>query len=895
MMMEIVNLRCEYMANPLGIGVKTPRFCWEIVSGIQDTFQTAYQIRAALGGELVWDSGKTPGENSVHVLYSGRPLQSGRRYDWQLTVWDNHNNEAGNAAWFETGLLDPSDWTARWIVPQLPPAKREPKAGLASMASGKNKKALPVEKRLNPCSILRREFVVTGDVKKVRVYATAHGCYSLEINGKRADDREFAPEFSDYRKILFYQTYDVTALLRRGENTIGAVLSDGWYCGRIGVTGDNCQYGDRHALLLEMVIEYTDGNITRIVSDEDFRCSTGPIVYSDLFIGEKYDARIHPEEWRGVTVENYGYEQLQAFPGDPVRRVMEIRPRAVLKTPKGETLIDLGQNIAGRMKMRVQGKTGTEVTLEHSETLDEQGNFTMNILGRNKDQTVKYVLSGGETEIYEPCFTFHGFRYVRVTGYPGAVTKENFTGIVLGSDMTRTGGFECSDPLLNQLQSNIFWSQRANMISIPTDCPQRERAGWTGDIQVFAPTAGFNMDTSAFLERWLKSVRTEQFADGQIPMIVPYIDAYKQSVAKMFKTGCSCGWGDACIIVPLALYRIYGDINVLRENYDMMKGWMRYIENRAYNYNPPDLKMNPLYWTNRKKREHSKYLWNTKFHFGDWLIPSKSGSGVMGMIQGAYATKRMAASAYYAYSTGLMAEIAGILGSAADQKKYGDLNAKIKEAFAGAYISKKGRIKPNLQGAYVLALQFGLVPERLKNAALNRLVALIHANGKRLDTGFLSMPFLLDVLWDNGHKDLAYTILRQDKCPSWLYEIKNGATTIWESWKAITPEGKITNVSYNHYAFGCVGGWMYRKIGGLYPLEPGYKKILMRPEPDERLSSAKTSLHTVYGKAVCEWKREKDKFHVRVEIPCNTRALAVLPDGVSHEVGSGTYEFTCNR
>lgn len=634
--LRVVNLRTEYLRNPL-IDVRRPRFSWELASNARGTLQEAYRLIVAesesvldSGTDLIWDSSRVQARDSVHVVYSGPELRPKTRYYWRVITWDNYGNESEQTerAWFEMALLDGSEWEASWIEPDLAPVRREPKQSPAMM--GFKTSSEPPEKRLTPPSLLRREFAVRAGIRRARVYCTAHGIYSLEVNGQHADDREFAPEFTAYEKILCYQTYDVTALLIPGTiNVLGITIADGWWAGRVGMTGDSCQYGDRHALLLRLEIDYDDGSSDCVVSDESFRCSTGPIAYSDIFIGERYDARkeipgwskvgFDASNWKPVKVANYMKGNLVAQHGEPVKRVMEFPAVSVLKTPKGDTVVDIGQVIAGRIRMRVSGPAGIVVSLKHTEVLNEHGNFINNIAGRNKDQEDFYILKGIGDEIWEPKFTFHGFRFVRLTGFPGEPKASDFTAVVISSSMQTSGSFECSDPLLNRLQQNIVWSQRGNMLSIPTDCPQRERAGWTGDIQVYAPTACFNSDMDAFLTRWLRSLAADQLPDGQVPFVVPYLRGYREDIAGVFFTHSSAGWGDACHLVPLTMYKKYGDLRILEECWPVMMKWMDYVEKRAAEHDPLTKMINPLRFFS--KSEQDKYLWNSGFHFGDWLIP----------------------------------------------------------------------------------------------------------------------------------------------------------------------------------------------------------------------------------------------------------------------------------
>jgi len=881
-MLTVQKLTCEYQFTPLGLDSATPRLGWKLDSSIQATAQTAYQIKVMAfspDGKEVWDSGRVEARKSYGIAYAGKPLESRTRYYWNVRVWDNHGREASSdMAWFETALMNIDEWKAKWITPQLPPLPDEPDPSIVASILFKPRK--PPENRLIPCSMLRRNFSLAHEIKKARLYATAHGVYKMEINGTRVGNQELAPEFSAYHKVLYYQTYDITNLLVKGGNAIGAIIADGWYCGHIGMTGVGRQYGDRHALLLQMEIELTNGEIVCIVSDNEFRCTNeGPHRYSDLFIGEMYDARreiigwsssgYDATGWKGVDILPDTLENLIAFTGAPVRRFKELTPIAVIKTPNNDTVIDVGQVIAGRMQMRVQGLAGIRVSLEHGEVLNHKGNFINNIMGANKDQKDCYILKGGEMEEYEPAFTFHGFRYVRIKGYPGEVKKENFKAIVIASDLEQSGGFSTSNPKLNRLQSNITWSQYGNMVSIPTDCPQREKAGWTGDIQVYAPTAVYNQNALIFLSRWMQSLRAEQFPTGEVPFIVPYIENYRTKIAPRFKTDSTAGWGDACIIVPYELYLRYGDVQILRENYEVMKKWMGFISRL---------------WESGE--------WTSKFHYGDWMIPSIS-KGITGGPKGAKMTKEFVASAYYVYSCDLMSKIAGILDKSSEKQQFDILRGKLKNQFADQYIDGSGVFKNDFQGYYVLALQFGLIPDELKNKYVNRLVHMIEQNGGCLDTGFLSVPFILDVLCENKQRELAYKILYQEKPPSWLYEVNSGATTIWESWEAIRLNGKVTNASYNHYAFGCVGDWMYRNLLGINNASVGYEDVVIHPRPDASLQFASGYHETPLGEVAVNWAKENGNFLLNVKIPCNASALIIMPDGTQENVGSGEYKFKC--
>lgn len=536
----------------------------------------------------------------------------------------------------------------------------------------------------------------------------------------------------------------------------------------------------------------------------------------------------------------------------PVKELLSLEPERIFTSPAGELILDVGQVVAGNVEFTVTAPSGTVITLEHSEVLDENGNYYNNILGVNKEQQITYITKEG-TQTYRPYFTYHGFRYVRISGWTGRPSVHAFKIHVFSSKMENIGDFYTSDARINRLRKNIWWSQVANTISIPTDCPQREKAGWTGDIMAYAPTMCFNRGADAFLT--------------------------------------SCGWGDAVLMVPLAVYEAYGDRRILEENYGAMKKWLAYIQDRCENHHPEGY----VSWDTRR-RERSRYLWNTDFHFGDWLIPSI----VLGNPDGAamndtaFATMHIVAQAYGALSAKTMAKIAGILGNVRDQSFYETQYEQRRQAFIEEYVHDDGTIDGDFQGIYVIALKVGLVPEHVRPKMAEHLCQMIRDNRGCLDTGFLSVLFLMDVLTENGKRDAAYKLLFQTRCPSWLYEVEKGATTLWESWGAIGEDGSVSTYSYNHYAFGCVGAWMYREIGGLKALEPGYRKMLIRPSLDCGLDYACVSEETPYGKAQVFWEKLGNQAVVQVIVPANTTALICLHKRPQETVGSGRYVYVCD-
>ena len=747
-----------------------------------------------------------------------------------------------------------------------------------------------------PSKYIRIPFESKKAIKKARVYMTAHGIYQFYVNGVRYDNREFAPENTSYHKLLQYQIYDITPLLQMGKNVFGIIIGDGWWCGRVGTTGDSCQYGNKLGLLFESVITYHDGS-KQIITGSQGKSMSGPIIFSDLFVGEKYDARkelsgwlkadYDDSNWDEVKEVDYPIDNLVGQSSEPVRIINSFKPKRIIKTPANETVIDAGKIVAGFVEFSLTAKAGIEIKLEHSEVLDTNGNYYNNILGTNKEQTDIYITKDG-FQTFRPHFTYHGFRYIRITNWPQTISLDDFKINVISSDMESISSFKTNNRLINQLQHNIVSSQVANSISIPTDCPQREKAGWTGDIMAYAPTMCFNSNAHSFLRSWMNNVRVDQLKNGEIPVVVPYLKAYEIFIKGMTGFETSCGWGDAVLTVPYAIYEAYGDKQILIDNYDAMKKWMNYIEERMHNHHPKDY---DTYDQARKKRSY--YLWNTDFHFGDWLIPSLVLNNPDGgaMMDTAYATMEIVAPAYAAFSCQYMAKIATILKKEDDSQKYKQLYDKIRQAFIEEYVHEDGTIDADFQGIYVIALKNNLVSETVRPKMVEHLCKLIKDNNNCLDTGFLSVLFLMDVLCENGKHDVAYQLLFQTKCPSWLYMVEHGATSIWESWGAVGEDGTVSTYSYNHYAFGCIGDWMYRELGGLQIIEPGYKKFKVALALDYGLEFVSIQENSPYGKIKIDWQRIKNQIIVHVTVPVNTTADIVLLNFVKKDVGSGNYTF----
>lgn len=685
-------------------------------------------------------------------------------------------------------------------------------------------------------------------------------------------------------------------LLRPGANVLGLVLTDGWYAGRIAMLGRSAQYGDLLRATWELTVDDADGGIQTIVPDASVVSARGPIDWSDIFIGERHDARLRVPGWATATFEPSGWTpcrlvdvdtRVHPFIGEPVRRVMELPVQTVAPSSDGGSILDFGQVIAGRVRFTLTAARGTVVRLEHSEALTPAGDFFNNLVGANKDQVDEYVFAGdADGESWEPEHTFHGFRYVKVTGLASMVEAKDFTAVVVASDLEETADLRTSDARLNQLVSNTRWSQRGNFLAIPTDCPQRERAGWTGDLQVFAPTAATLMGVAAFLERWLRNLRIDQQQfDGVVPDVVPMPPAAAIEGRSEPYARASAGWGDVVTIAPWALYRHYGDDRVLSDNLDAMLQWIDVQRNEARTIVPPRLEGKPL---TREQRARNELLWNGPIAWGDWLAPStaiRDDEDLLdGLMRGPKLTSEYTGPAFQVLSLETAASTASVLGRHAIAEQLTEEAAAVRAAFAAEYLEVDGRIGPDMQGVYVLALATGLVPDHRRTQVAQRLVDAIRSVGDHLDTGFVSIPYLLDVLWEHGYKDVARTLLFQDTVPSWLYEVRMGATSIWESWDAVGDDGIVKESSLNHYAFGCVVDWMMRRIAGIAILEPAYRVTAIRPDLDGPLTWCAAHVDTPYGRFAVEWSRDGDLTQIDVEVPSGAEARIELSSSWSCDV-----------
>ncbi|MGM7774647.1 glycoside hydrolase family 78 protein [Arthrobacter sp. KNU-44] len=850
---HVVRLQTEHRTVALGIGEARPRLSWQTEAPAgweQRKYEIAVEraVKARVTTEVV-------SPESVLVEWPFPALTSRERVEVRVRVWGKDDNPSlwSDSLTIEAGLLAAEDWMAVAITPNLE-YDRE------------------VE---NPPALLRRSFTTEADIACARLYVTGQGVYEVEINGRRIGEEVLAPGWTSYDHRLLYSTFDVTDYVVDGENAIGAWLADGWFRGRIGFQGGTRNtYGDRTSLLAQLEITYEDGRSEVITTDGEWRTSHSPITFASFYDGERYDARLEQDgwsqpcfddsSWSGVLAAKLAKSTLEAPAGPPVRCTEELAPQRVWTSPSGKTLIDFGQNLVGRLRLSVQGKPGDTVTIRHAEVLQDGELYTRPL--RLAASTDEYTLADSAEHNWEPRFAMHGFRYAEITGAVDAVKLDALIARVHHTDMERTGWFECSDPLINRLHENVRWSMRGNFVSIPTDCPQRdERLGWTGDIQVFAPTASFLYDCSGMLAGWLKDVADEQLPDGTVPWYVPWVQAGSWDA-----TIPGAVWGDVAVLTPWTLYERFGDKGVLSDQYASSKAWVDLMAERA----------------------GETHLWDEGFQLGDWLDPAAPPHDPADARTDRY----LVATAYFAWSARQLSRIADVLGNTDDEVRYAELAENVRQAFARRYVHEDGTMTSDAQTAYALALVFDLLPtESQKSRAAARLAELVAESGKRIATGFAGTPVISDALTLGGHVGTAYDLLTEEECPSWLYAVKQGGTTIWERWDSMLPDGTINPgemTSFNHYALGAVADWMHRVIGGLSPLEPGYRKIGIRPLPGGGITHATTRHLTPYGMAEVGWRIENGTMHLDATVPTGTTATVQLPGGLPSELGPGKHHVS---
>lgn len=840
--MVLKDFTIEYRKNPIGLDVN-PRFSWKLINLKENTMQKAYHLLVMGKEGIIWDSKKVESEESIFIPFGGDQLEPFTAYTVKVTVWDNYDSCASAEGSFETGLLSQKNWKGKWITHNM-------------------------EEKATACPIFTKSFHAKNvQINKARMYATACGVYEIEINGEKADDTFLAPGWTSYHNRLQYQTYDITQLIKTNENRVCITVGNGWYKGYLNGEGENAFYGDRVAFLGMIYIEYADGEKEIIGTGSDWSYTTGHIQSSELYFGEEQDFtrnKLQEKEQEEKAILFDSSDKVRCIvsqESNPVRIIMRIKANKKIITPKGELVIDFGQNLVGVTEIKLPKLKDKKLTVYHAETLDKEGNFyTENY--RTAISTDSYIYGDEDVgRVVLPHFTYHGFRFIKLEGVHDNIDINRFCACVMHTDMEQTGEFHCSNPSVNQLQNNIQWSQRGNYVDIPTDCPQRdERLGWTGDAQIFAGTGSYNFNTALFFKKWMKDVAAESDEQRGVPQIVPNI--IKNSI------GTSV-WSDCSTVIPWTVYQMYGDKQILEEQYENMKLWVEYI----------------------RKNTGKNVLWLNGFQRGDWLSLDSDAS--LNLMSGG-TDKNLVANVYYAYSTRILRDTAKILGKE-DYIQYSELYVCIVEAIIEEYVTSTGRLVTETQTACALLLYFDLLKEQYKPRVIEILENNLVLHRGHLTTGFVGTAFLCHALTENGRHNLAENILLSEDYPGWLYAVKMGATTIWERWDSILPDGEFNQLgmnSLNHYSFGSVGDWMYRKIAGINPLEAGYKRILIKPHLTLTMPDVEAKLESVYGTIRYSQKCAGKRIMIEVEIPANTSAVAVLPEREDEiEIGSGTYRY----
>jgi alpha-L-rhamnosidase len=876
-MLAIKQITVNYLIDPVGI-TETPQFGWVIESDKTNVIQKTFQLKISNDHNfqnIVYDSGVVKSEQSAHIEAESLELVSSIKYYIKIKISDN-SEESGwsDAACFTTALLRNEEWKGNFVSAE-------------TEADADNSKG----------TFVRTKFSANSDIASAIVYSTALGLYKLYINGKKVGDDEFTPGWTSYKKHLVYQVYDVTRLLHSGENAIGAMLGAGWYKGTMGFGGLRNHYGVQTALLCQLEITYLDGKKAILVTDDSWRGMDSPILFSEIYDGEIYDARLEikgwncprfdDSQWKSVTAVEYDKSVLTAQAECKVSEIEKIPAKELIITPQGDAVINFGQNLTGWITFKVKGNAGDCVVLNHFEVLDSKGNVYLDNLRKAK-QTVTYTLKGGAEESFHPNFSFQGFQYVKVAQYPGEIKLENFEAVAVHSNMKPTGTFECSNADINQLQHNILWGLKGNFIDIPTDCPQRdERLGWTGDAQIFCRTASYLMDTYTFYSKWLRDVEADQTPDGGVAHVVPDIITGKSEGNGLLEQGThsAAAWADVAVIMPWTLYLTFGDTKILKKQYDSMKAWIDFMHHHA-----------------------NGVIWNYKLQFGDWVaLDAKEGS-----YFGA-TPNDLTCTAYYAYSTQLFSKICKMLGKEDDYNKYTKLYNEIVKGFQKEFFTQAGKMTARTQTAHIIALYFNLVADEFREITVNTLLELLKENNGHLLTGFVGTPYFCHALSQNGHTKEAYDLLLKEDFPSWLYQVKAGATTVWEHWDGLKPDGTMWSPnmnSFNHYAYGSIGEWLYRVVAGIDvdENEAGYKHSVIHPHIGGGLNYVKANYSSVYGDVFVSWKVKGNTVGLDVAVPHNTtstivldKAKAVLNDsgnrfikgekGFNACIGSGKYHF----
>lgn len=879
-MLKITEITMDYMKSPIGVD-GMPVFGWKIQSDKRNVIQKEYRIQITKDKSfetIMLDSGFVEDRNSTHIKVNYIKLEDLTCYYVRVKFRDEMGEESpfSEASTFVTALLD-KKWCGKFI-------------------------AMPHSKEDKSCSYyFRKEFQVQKEVKSAYLCTTALGVYHVFINERKIGTDELAPGWTSYSNHLLYQVHDVTSDLSAGTQVVGAMLGAGWYKGAMGPFLTCNNYGEQTAFLGELHILYSDGTKDIIISDNSWFAKESPVVFSEIYDGEIYDAGkeikkwcspdLSIKDWSNTEIKEQNYSILIPQPGCKVQIMDKIPAKKMFQTKKGDFVLDFEQNLAGIVEFKAKGKPGDRIELQCFETLDQDGNvYTKNL--RSAKQSIVYFFGEEEEITFRPYFTYQGFRYIHIKEYPGTPRVEDFKACVLHSAMERTGFFECSHEGINQLQHNILWGMKGNFVDIPTDCPQRdERLGWTGDAQIFCRTASFLMNTYPFYAKWLRDLAYDQTKEGGVPHVIPDILGMSTQAAGSSKedTHSAAAWADAAVIIPWTMYLVYGDADILRYQYKSMKAWIDFMQAHA-----------------------KDYVWDYKQQFGDWLALDAEEGSYYGATPNSLIT-----TAYFAYSTNLFAKIAAILDQKEDELFYSNLYQKILSQYQKEFVDESNYLRIKTQTAHIVSLVFHLIQEKDREKITNDLVELLVKEKNHLATGFVGTPYFCHALSQNGRADKAYELLFHEDYPSWLYQVKMGATTIWEHWDGLKPDGTMWSPdmnSFNHYAYGAIGDWLYRVVAGIdtKESEPGYRHLLLMPQVSKILTYAKGRFHSVYGINESGWRIQDENIIYHFVIPANATASIYLEnieelketDGlVFHttakqhcfraEAGSGAYQIVC--
>ncbi|WP_339315012.1 family 78 glycoside hydrolase catalytic domain [Paenibacillus sp. FSL R10-2734] len=861
--MRAIHLKTEYLANPVTLDILNPRFFWKCDGGVK---QTAYQIQAICNDSVIWDSGKVSSASMTHIRYDGQTLHSRDVVYWSVKLWDEND---GEGEWvtssFEMGLLEEEDWRAKWISGNYSP---------------ENNTRYPVD-------CFKLEFLAESEIKKARLYITANGLYEAKINGLKVGDFCLAPGCTDYRYRLQYQAYDVTSMLNN-DNTLEIQLADGWYRGSIGCFGLTNVFGRQTKLLCQLEVHYADGTTETMISDEHFRWSNdGPLRFADLKDGEVYDASKVPSYSGNAIVVPEDRVPTASMNVDV--REKEVFTATLMTTPNGKKVLDFGQNIAGFISFTVRGEKGQIIKLRCGEILDDNGEFTQEniqvkkpanefgqetefllITGNSSEikdelvptpkQEIEFICSGN-TDNYKMAFSVFGFQYAEIETEV-QFDASQFSAIAVYSDLEQTGDFECSNDNVNKFFENTRWSMKGNFLDIPTDCPTRERLGWTGDAQVFFNTGAFFMNVAPFFRKWMLDIADGQFEDGRSSAVVPYTGA-----DMMYKaTGGSVGWGDAVVLIPYRYWKRYGDLSIIRDCYTVMRKYAMYmIENTG-----------PVDVLEANENPYSRYTYEKGMHLGEWLEAENYGDGPISS-----STRRTEeCTAYLHYTMTHMAEIACTLGKSEDEKRFTEYAEGAKKAYDWLFL-QSGTIDTDRQAKLVRPLALGLLSGEKKQNVSHRLVKAVENRGYHIGTGFLSTPFILPVLTEAGRADIAYKMLENEDAPSWLAEVKAGATTVWENWNG--------EASRNHYSPGSVCEWLFDTVGGIRM--SGENSFIIQPIPGGTLTYANAQYDSIYGAVASKWEATNTGYRFHIEVPSNTNAKIIMPNNETYDVTCGTFIY----